>query len=295
MRTLLVALALAAAPASAQRAEPDSASDADRFSLGTHAGLFASDGGVRAGYVGVTGAYRVAPKTAVTFTATGGDLGPGRDVFLSLGPGVVYTDALDERSTWTAQADVRVTGSQSLVTGRLPYRGTSAFGAASADRAFKVVGSVEVVPTVGAYAAVGRWMEATGALGDTLGGPFASAGLLGGASVRFSAFGRTWSIPLVVPVEVFGRGDIGLPAYAGRARPTLDADSFFRRTLGQAPGPCGAGCGASAGGRTPAGAGSLASETLPLPDVPGGRQIKLDPGDLGPGQVFRDLRAAGER
>ena len=213
MRSLVIALALMAAPAFAQGTEPDSASGHSRLSLNAHAGLVVADGRVPAGYAGVTGVYRLGPGTAVTLSVTGGDLGPGRAVFASLGPGVAHTHTLDERSALEALAEVRVTGSQCPSTGALPYRGTSAFGSVSVDRAFGIVGSVEIVPTVGAYAAVGQWAEEARASGDSLGGAFTSAGVLAGAHVRFSALGRTWELPLVVPVEVLGRGASPLPAY----------------------------------------------------------------------------------
>lgn len=212
MRILLLALSLTAAPAVAQTVDHDSTTGS-RFSLGTHAALAVADDGAPTGLVGLTGAYEFAAGTAATLSVTGGDLGPGRAVSLSLGPGLTHARALDARSDAVAAVGVRFTGSQTL-GGSVPHRGAQAFGVVGVDRTFKLAGTVEVVPTLGAYAAVGKWVEEENADGETLGGPFASAGLLAGARVQFSAFGRTWAVPLVVPVEVFGRGQNAIPAYA---------------------------------------------------------------------------------
>ena len=110
MRALLLVLVVAAVPTFAQSAETDSTAGPSRFSLRAHTGLVVAESGLTAGFAGLTGAYEFVPGTAATFSATGGDLGAGRAVFASFGPGLEHSRALDDRSELAAVVGLRFTG-----------------------------------------------------------------------------------------------------------------------------------------------------------------------------------------
>ncbi len=203
MRTLLVLLALTAAPALAQSPAPEAVSDSvavGQFSFHPYGAL--SGSAPFASRVGVAGVYQATPETVVMLSTTVGARAPSPGLFLSVTPGVSHVRALGAGVDAGAVAGISFTASDFSEVGA-EYHGERAFGAVALSRSFPLVGSVELVPTVGTYATAGRWLDAT--LPDSLGSGFASAGLLAGVGVRFRAFGRTWELPLIAPLELVGR------------------------------------------------------------------------------------------
>ena len=201
---LLAALAaVLALPAVAQPALPDSGDTYVTPMFG-----LASVGSLGTAYVvGLDAGRRLGSGADVGFRLRGGDATYG-DVggYLSLGP----TVGLTRRLPGGFEADVRALGLATFADlgglrssdGLRVVRGTAQ---ATLGRPLRIAGSVQLVPTIGAYATA----CATLGLDTPDDARCAEAGALAGAEFRFRLFGADVSVPLVVPIRVFGNDRAG--------------------------------------------------------------------------------------
>ena len=207
--SLLTALAAALAlPALAQPALPDSADAYVSPTFGI--GHVSSQG--TAYVVGLDAGRRLGSGVDVGFRLIGGDATYGdAGAYLSAGPTVGLTRHLPGG----VEADVRALGLATFADlgglrssdgfGLRTLRGTAQ---ATLGRPVRLVGSLQLVPTVGAYATACT----TVGFETAPGAGCAEAGALAGAELRFRLFGADVSIPLVVPIRLAGNdraGEIG--------------------------------------------------------------------------------------
>ncbi len=208
MRTLALALAVLLAPALA--AQPVLVDSADVYVSPL---LGFGYGGSEVGTsfsVGADAGYRVTPAFDIGVRALAGDLGYDEGgAFLTVGP----TLGTSRRLGAGVELDARLLGTATFADlgpgvgddgfGLRRLQGT---GQVSFSRPLRVVGSLKLAPTVGAYATACRVVgyEVTGA-----GLGCAEAGALAGVDVRFRLFGAGVSFPVVAPIRLVGNDDAG--------------------------------------------------------------------------------------
>ncbi len=157
--------------------------------------------------VGVEAGRRVSPSVDLGVHLSAGDLrwrdGGG---FLTLGPTVGSTRSLGAG----VELDARALGTATFADlgplvdadgfGLRRLRGT---GQVTLSTSYRVVGSLRLAPTLGAYASACRrvGVESPSSCSD--------AGALAGVDVQFRLFGADVSLPVVVPISLVGARDGG--------------------------------------------------------------------------------------
>ncbi|WP_420457469.1 hypothetical protein [Rubrivirga sp.] len=207
MRTF--ALALAALLAPSVLAQPVLTDSSDTY-VSPLFGIGSSGGGRTAFLVGADVGRRVAPSVDLGARVIGGDLTYGDGgAFLTVGPTLGTTRRLGAG----VELDARLLGTATFAD-LGPRVGDDGFGLrriqgtgqVSLSRPLRVVGSLRLAPTVGAYGTACRVIgyEVTGAALRC-----AEAGALAGVDVRFRLFGADVSLPVVAPIRLVGNDAAG--------------------------------------------------------------------------------------
>ena len=160
--------------------------------------------------VGLDAGRRVGVGLDVGFRAVAGDVTFGdAGVYVAAGPSV----GLTRRFRGGVEADARLLGLASFAdvggagsAGGFGLRTVHGTAQATLSRPFRLVGSLRLVPTAGAYGTV---CATRGLDAGRPGAECAEAGALVGADLRFRLLGADVSLPIVVPVPVVGNTEAG--------------------------------------------------------------------------------------
>ena len=200
---LLAALAAALAlPAAAQPVLPDSADAYVSPLLGV-----ASVGSLGTSWVaGLDAGRRIGAGADVGFRALVGDVTYGEGgAYVAAGPTVGIT----RRLAGGFEADARALGLVAFAdpggAAGFGFRTVQGTAQATVGRPIRLVGSLRLVPTAGAYGTA----CATSGLEVRPGARCAEAGALVGVDLRFRLLGADVSLPAVVAIPVVGNDDAG--------------------------------------------------------------------------------------
>ena len=152
--------------------------------------------------VGADLGARIGRDTDLGLRVSAGDLSFGEaGAFLTVGPTAGYTRGLGAG----LELDARVLGAVTFADlgaglGRDGFALQAARGTAqlTLSKPFRLVGSLELAPTVGAYGTACAYDSVSPT------GGCAEAGALAGADLRFRLFGADVSMPLVFPIRLLG-------------------------------------------------------------------------------------------
>lgn len=221
MRSLLLAAALlTAVPALAQPAPADSTVSGSAGEPAVYA-----ERALGLGFVSTTGPFAVGRYSTGVRVGRGVGLGvqavvgelpyDGLSTFVGAGPEMRLDRALgggsrlELRAAGLARFGNTVSASNGDA-GSFGLRSLSASTSATLRRPVRITGGLEVVPRLGVRAVVGRQFGA--AFGDAAfdvpgtfqSGSYVGVAALAGADIRFRAFKRWWTIPVVAPVPLVG-------------------------------------------------------------------------------------------
>lgn len=215
MRSVTLAVLLCSAvPAVAQSATApgDTTSIFHRTYSERSFGLGVSSSTGPFGIARVATGFEVGHGVGVGVQAVVGEVpGDGLSTFVGLGPAAQYTRALPGGAALELRAgalarfgNVQAAG----VTGDFGLRSVATSASATVSRPISITGGLQIVPRAGVRALADRRFGEPG-VGAFQSGAVTGVDALVGADVRFRAFKRWWTIPLVVPVRLAGQRTFG--------------------------------------------------------------------------------------
>ncbi len=234
MRALLLAAALVAAvPAFAQTGPAQTGLADSSLTPPANRPAVYAERALSLGFVSTTGPFavglystgvRVGHGLGAGVQAVVGELPyDGLPTFVGAGPEV----RLDRALGGGARLELRAAGlarfantvSSDGATGAFGLRSLSASTSATIRRPIRITGGLEIVPRLGVRAVVGRQFGAVPGdaafadVGTFRSGSYAGVTALAGADIRFRAFKRWWTVPVVAPVPLVGSRFGTLGAY----------------------------------------------------------------------------------